>query len=253
MLKEVLFRIDPIFAFDKNDLFKKCYDPLHPTIEELYLCRSLEVHPLCDAVEKYVPDLKKNHNANLRVFSGEASKLRNKIQHFCYKSTVTEVRGILLRLSYQLLCPTFSYLDTEKKYYPLEKRLYEAFSMETVLRYYEGIYDQENREYTVGCCFACGSYALIITYGNASDYPTSCECLACKFSQKNILLEDYQVCPECNANALIYSEELSAGTCLWHKCANHKDGGVLTPMEMCDSCKEYKIEDVCNCPEIQIV
>ncbi|WP_142312313.1 hypothetical protein [Bacillus wiedmannii] len=37
LLKEVLFRINPIYAFDKNDLFKKWQDPLHPTIGELYL------------------------------------------------------------------------------------------------------------------------------------------------------------------------------------------------------------------------
>ncbi|PES24637.1 hypothetical protein CN488_04580 [Bacillus anthracis] len=251
LLKEILFRINPIYAFDKNDLFKKCIDPLHPTIEELYLCRSLEVHSLCAAVEKYAPELKKKHNANLNVFSTEASRLRNKIQHFCYKSTVSEVRDVLLRLSYQLLCPAFSYLDTGKKYDPLEKRLYEAFSMETVLEYYQVTYDKEQRDYSIGCCYACGSYALIMTYDTTSGYPTSCECLACKFSQKNILLEDYRTCPECGVNALVYSEELDGGICLWHRCANHKDGGILTPMEMCDSCNDYKIEDVCECLETE--
>ncbi|WP_191567591.1 hypothetical protein [Metabacillus idriensis] len=252
LLKEILFRIDPIYAFDKNDLFKKCIDPLHPTIEELYSCRSLEVQPLCNAVEKYAPELKKQHNANLKVFSGEGSRLRNKIQHFCYNSTVSEVRGILLRLSYQLLCPAFSYIDTGKKYDPLEKRLYEAFSMETVLEYYQVMYDQEKRDYSIGCCYACGSYALIMTYDTKSGYPTSCECIACKFSQKHIQVEDYRICPECNGNALVYSEELDGGICLWYRCANHKDGGVLTSMEMCDSCNDYKIEDVCNCLETDV-
>ncbi|WP_436864772.1 hypothetical protein [Bacillus fungorum] len=251
LLKEVLFRINPIYAFDKNDLFKKCKDPLHPTIEELYLCRSLEVQPLCAAVEKYVPALKEQHNANLKVFS-EASRLRNKIQHFCYKSTVSEVRGILLRLSYQLLCPVFSYLDTEKKYEPLEKELYEAFSMENVLNYYQTIYDQEKRDYSIGCCYACGSYSLIMTYDTKSGYPTSCECLACTFSQKDILLDQYRECPECSAYSLIYSEELDGGICLWYRCANHKDGGVLISMEMCDSCNDYKIEDACMCIETKV-
>ncbi|MED3835920.1 hypothetical protein [Peribacillus frigoritolerans] len=247
LLKEILFRIDPIYAFDKNDLFKKCIDPLHPTIEELYTCKSLEVNPLCLAVDKYAPELKKKHNANLKVFSGEASKLRNKIQHFCYQSTVSEVRGILLRLSYQLLCPAFSYLDTGKKYDPLEKQLYEAFSMENVLEYYKGLYDKEKRDYSIGCCYACGSYSLIITYDGG--YPTSCECLACKFVQENILEEDYRECPECGAPSLVYSEELDGGLCLWYKCANHKDGGIIIFMEMCDSCNDYKIEDNCLCTE----
>ncbi|GIO28282.1 hypothetical protein [Ornithinibacillus bavariensis] len=247
LLKEILFRIDPIYAFDKNDLFKKCLDPLHPTIEELYSCKSLEVHPLCNAVEKYAPELKNEYNANLNVFSKEASKLRNKIQHFCYESTVSEIRGTLLKLSYQLLCPVFSYLDTEMKYDPLEERLYEAFSVENVLRYYKEIYHQENRDYSIGCCYACGSYGLIMTYEEG--YPTSCECLACKFTQKDIQVEDYRICPDCGGNSLIYSEELDGGICLWYKCANHKDGGIVISMEMCDSCNDYKIENVCNCTE----
>ena len=251
LLKEILFRINPIYAFDKNDLFKKCTDPLKPTLEELYNCRSLEVQPLCAAVGKYVPELKKKHNANLKVYSEEASRLRNKIQHFCYESTIDEVRGILLKLSYKLLCPTFSYLDNAKKYEPLEKRLYEAFSMETVLEYHQAIYIQEKRNYEIGCCFSCGSYTLIITYDTNSGYPTTCECLACAFSQKDIINYDYRICPECDANSLLYSDELDGGICLWYKCANHRDGGVLTSMETCESCLEYKIEDVCNCVETE--
>ncbi|UOE58281.1 hypothetical protein HPB58_13035 [Priestia filamentosa] len=251
LLKEILFRINPIYAFDKNDLFKKCSNPLQPTLEELYSCKSLEISPLCQAVDKYVPEFRKTHKANLKVLSEQASKLRNKIQHFCYKSTVSEIRGILLKLSYQLLCPAFSYLDTQKEYDPLEQRLYEAFSVETVLDYYKKIYEKEKRKYEVGCCYACGSYALIITFGDNSGYPTSCECLACKFSQENILLEDYRTCPECDANALTFSEELDGGMCLWHRCANHKDGGILTSMERCANCNDYRVEDYCGCMEIE--
>lgn len=247
LLKEILFRINPIYAFDKNDLFKKCNDPLNPTIEELYSCRSLEVQSLCSAIEKYAPELKLEHKAKLNVFI-EASKLRNKIQHFCYKSTASEVRSILLRLNYQLLCPVFSYLDTGKKYEPLEKRLYEA-SNEIVMEYHAAIYDKEKRDYENGTCFACGSYALIITYDSFSGYPNSCECFACKFSLENIQVEDFRECTECYVNSLVYSEELDGGLCLSYKCANHRDGGILTLMEICDSCKDYKIEDVCQCVE----
>lgn len=247
LLKEILYRIDPIYAFDKNDLFKKCNDPMNPTIEELYLCRSLEVQPLCSAVEKYAPKLKLEYKANLNVFK-EASKLRNKIQHFCYKSTAAEVKSILLKLNYQLLCPVFSYLDTGKKYEPLEKRLYEA-SSEIVMDYHASIYNKEKRDYEKGCCFACGSYSLIMTYDSFGNFPIACECLACTFSVENITSNDYRECPECTAYSLVYSEELDGGICLWHKCANHRDGGVLTSIEMCDICNDYKIEDICYCVE----
>lgn len=255
LLKEILFRIDPIYAFDKNDLFKRCKNPLQPTMDELYNCKSLEVQPLCNAVKKYAPDFKEKYKGNVDIFEKHASKLRNKIQHFCYNSTVTEVRDILLRLSYQLLCPAFAYLNTEKKYEPLEKRLYNVFSVDEVLQYHEAIYKKEKRDYSIGCCFACGSYGLIITYDDAdlsTGYPTHCECLACTFSQKNIEVEDYRICPECSFNSLVYSEELDGGICLVYKCANHKDGGVLTPMEMCDKCNDYKIEDKCECVETEV-
>lgn len=247
LLKEILYRINPIYAFDKNDLYNRCVDPLHPKIEELYLCRSLEVKSLCVAVGKYAPDFKKNYNANLTVFSDEAYKLRNKIQHFCYKSTVPEVRRILLRLSYQLLCPAFSYLNTGMKYDPLQKRLSDAFSIQHVMEYHETMYKNENRDYTIGYCYSCGSFALIITYNTRSGYPTSCECLACAFTQKNISVDDYRLCPECDGIALVYSKELDGGICLWHKCGNHKDGGVLTSMEMCNICCDFRIENKCNC------
>lgn len=251
LLKEILYRINPIYAFDKNDLFRRCSDPLHPTLEELYLCRSLEISSLCAAVEKYAPELKETYKANLKVLSEQASRLRNKIQHFCYESTAPEIRSILLKLSYQVLCPAFSYLDTKKEYDLLETRLYEAFSMEPVLDYYKKIYDQEKRDYTLGCCYACGSYSLIITFEDNGSYPTSCECLACKFSQENILLEDYRICPECDASSLIFSEELDGGICLWYRCANHKDGGIITSMEMCSDCDDYRIEDHCECTAVE--
>lgn len=250
LLKEVLFRKNPIYAFDKNDLFKKCEDPMHPTLEELYSCRSLDIQQLCDAVAKYAPELKIQYKVNLNVFSKEASRLRNKIQHFCYETTAAEVRGILLKLSYQLLCPVFSYLESKEKYDPLEKRLYDAFSMENVLNYFQDIYKKEKRDYEIGCCYACGSYALIMTYDSTTGYPHSCECVACTFSYQNIPVEEYRLCPECGANSIVYSSELDGGICLWYKCANHKDGGIVTDMEFCSSCQDYKIEDDCQCSDV---
>lgn len=142
------------------------------------------------------------------------------------------------------------FLNASGKYDPLETRLYEAFSMENVLEYHRAIYDKEKRDYTLGICYACGSYALVINY-ETNGYPNFCECLACNFSQKDILGEEYRECPECSINALVYSENLDGGICLNYRCANNRDGGVLTPMEMCYFCGEYKIEDICNCIETE--
>ncbi|PEL57474.1 hypothetical protein CN622_22985 [Bacillus wiedmannii] len=55
------------------------------------------------------------------------------------------------------------------------------------MNYYQTMYSQEKRDYSIGCYYACGSYALIMTYDTKSGYPTSCECLACTFSQKIFL------------------------------------------------------------------
>lgn len=243
LLKEILYRKNPIYAFDKNDLFKKCNDPLNPTLEELYNCKSLEVNPLCEAIKKYVPEF----NANLKVYSGEASKLRNKIQHFCYSTTNDEVRRLLLKLSYQLLCPAFTYLNTNQLIAPLQKRLYEVFHIDEILNYHKGIMQATNEDFEIGFCYSCGSLGLFIIYDGYGSYPKSCECVACTYTKKNIQSDDFHECPECSANSLIYAEELDGGICLWYKCANNRDGGILTPMFICDICHEYRIEEVCNC------
>lgn len=242
LLKEILFRENPIYVFDKNDLFKKCKDPQKPTIEELYNCKSLEVSALCDTIKKYAP----NFRVNLSIFSAEASKLRNKIQHFCYAAKNDEVRALLLKLSYQLLCPAFSYLDTSKSYEPIQKRLYEIFSLDEILDHEKTQLNKDNKEYEIGVCFACGSYGLFIEY-NGESYPQECHCVACTYSKSNIHIDEYHECPECGGNSLIYCNELDGGICLLYKCANHRDGGILTPMEWCYECQDYRIEEKCIC------
>ena len=47
ILKELLAIKDIIYVFDKNSLFDKCVNPLEPTLEELYNCKSIEVNKLC--------------------------------------------------------------------------------------------------------------------------------------------------------------------------------------------------------------
>ena len=97
-----------------------------------------------------------------------------------------------------------------------------------------------------GVCFNCGEYSLYIMYDDSS-YPTKFFCSSCSYKRSDINAEEYLICPECGAVSLLYDEELQGGICLWHRCVNHKDGGILIEMEFCTSCNCYKIEDNCNC------
>lgn len=239
LLKEMLFRIDPIYAFDKNQLFEKCNDPLNPTMEELYNCKSLEVNPLCRAIQRYVPKF----TGNTKIYSNQAAKLRNKIQHFCFEVRRKEIREILLRLSHQLLTPAFYYLKTAKDYRPIDKRLRKIFTIGMDVEQYLNNIDSE---YESGVCYSCGTYSFYIEY-NGLSYPEHCFCTSCNYGKYNIKGEIYYECPECNIGSLLFCEELDSGVCLNYKCANQKDGGIVTPMEWCDNCREYKIEELCNC------
>ncbi|MFX3643284.1 MAG: hypothetical protein ACE3L7_32330 [Candidatus Pristimantibacillus sp.] len=249
LLKEVLFRINPIYVFDKNDLFKRCKDPLNPTINELYTCKSLEVNPLCEAIKKYAPDLSANTGANLNVFSNTAAPFRNKIQHFCFETSEKEVREILLKLSYQLLSPVYKYLDMDKEFDPIMERLYVAFQMENVINYHSEELRVQNKAFDIGSCFSCGLYGLFLLFDNSTGYTNSCHCAGCGFSLPKIPIEEYRVCPECSGYTLIYSSELQGGVCTYYRCANHKDGGILISMEFCTDCHDYKVEEECKCTE----
>lgn len=249
LLKEVLYRINPIYVFEEKSLRRNCKDPLNPTLQELYSCKSLDVKGLCAAINTHVPDLTSpKSRLNLGVYSEEASHLRNKIQHFCYNVTNDEVRSILLRLSYQVLCPLFTYLDKDKEYEPLQQRLYEIFAVDEIIDHYKTeLQSRGKTDYEIGVCYACGFYGLFIEYDSYGSYPVNCECVACSFKIENISGEDFHECPECSAPSLVYNEELDAGLCLWHRCPNQKDGGVVTSMTWCSKCREYKIEDNCKC------
>ncbi|MDA2480184.1 hypothetical protein ACS2TZ_27125 [Bacillus cereus group sp. Bce025] len=242
LLKEMLFRINPVLVFDKNHLFEKCLDPMNPTLDELYNCKSLEVNPLCNAVKKYIPEFEGNFN----IFSSQTAKLRNKIQHFCFTVDKDEIREILLKLSYQLLCPAFHYLDYGESYDPIENRLRNIFSCDENMKEQISLLKKIGSEYELGVCFACGSYSFFIEY-NGKSYPERCYCTSCNYSKEKIHNEIYYVCPECTVGSLLYCKELDGGICLNYKCANHRDGGILTPMEWCYECQDYRIEDECSC------
>ena len=242
LLKEMLFRINPIYIFDKNNLFDKCKDPMNPTIDELYQCKSLDVNQLCNTVKKYVPDFK----CNMNIYSKQAANLRNKIQHFCFAVTSEEVKELLLKLSYQLLCPAFEILDTKKEYEPIEKRLRGIFTLDENIEQQINLLEIKGSEFERGFCYSCGSYSFFIEY-NGHSFPERCYCTSCNYNKDQIQNENYYVCPECLVCSLLYCDELEDGICLNHKCSNSKDGGITTYMVWCGTCQDYNIEGICEC------
>ncbi len=101
-------------------------------------------------------------------------------------------------------------------------------------------------DYTRMNCYYCGQYSLFVFYDNKS-YPVRFYCTSCHNKNDKLYCEEFLLCPECGAPALIYDDSLAAGTCLWHKCANNKDGGITVEMEYCHICHKYKIEQKCDC------
>jgi hypothetical protein len=101
-------------------------------------------------------------------------------------------------------------------------------------------------DFARGTCHNCNNYSMFIFYDKES-YPTRFYCTSCPHERSEIEIEDFRECPECGTNSLVYDENLLDGICLWYKCPNHRDGGVLIDMEYCDECNDYKIEEVCDC------
>lgn len=144
-----------------------------------------------------------------------------------------------------MLTPAFYYLQKDKNFNPIDRRLREIFTLDMkVEQYLKTI----NSEYKMGVCYACGSYSFYIEY-NGLPYPQRCFCKSCNYGKYNIQDEIYYECPECNYGSLLFCEELDGGICLNYKCANQKDGGIMTSMEWCNTCYDYKIEEKCNCEE----
>jgi DNA-directed RNA polymerase subunit RPC12/RpoP len=104
----------------------------------------------------------------------------------------------------------------------------------------------KNEDYRRMTCHHCGNFSLFVFYDNLS-FPTRYYCSSCNNKKQDINIEEYETCPECGAPSLIYDEDLEAGVCLWYKCPNNKDGGILVEMEFCPVCHEYKIEQHCKC------
>ena len=101
-------------------------------------------------------------------------------------------------------------------------------------------------DFSRGTCTKCKNHSLFIFYGPYG-YPENIYCSCCDFEVKNIGIDDFRVCPECNTNSLIFLEEYSEGICTWYKCSNHKGGGIPVEMHPCENCNDYVIEGSCSC------
>lgn len=247
LLKELLCQINPILMFDKNSLFKKCSNPMNPKIDELFNCKSIEVNELrVELIKHYPQDFS---TTSLKVVE-KLAQVRNKVQHFCLSVDKDEVRSLLLQLHQHVLAPALriiskSILKSKHNDY-LNERLEEIFSFMDVAEKEAGFLRLSDREFTRGSCFACGIFSFFIFYDGDS-YPQEFYCTSCDLKVQNIKIEEYRQCPECGAYSLVFIPELDGGVCLWYKCANHKDGGIITKMEYCEHCQDYKVESECKC------
>lgn len=247
LLKELLLQIDPIYIFDKNSLFEKCEDPMNPTIDEVYICKSIDINRLCKEVIRFYPQY---FNKNSLKIMDQMAKERNKIQHFCLEIESKEVQNLILKLYKKILSPALKILSIKVRNdeinYKFNEDLNKIFCFFEVADKEEDFLKLSNEDFTRGSCYDCGNYSLFMFYGD-SGYPEKIYCTSCDFERDNIQLDKYRICPECGGNSLIYDDILDGGLCLWHKCANHRDGGVLVDMGYCNECNDYKIEGKCGC------
>ena len=243
ILKEILIIIDPIIIFDKNSLFRYCELPLNPTVDELYNCKSIDIGGIGRELKKHYPNI--FSNSNLKVLD-KLAKERNKIQHFAIEILPSELLQKLLQLYFLLIKPAFKIIqksrpsnldDDEITYDSIDERV-STFEKEFLkIKIGEGFHQ--------GMCPKCHEYDFFIIFDGES-YPFSCYCTTCDYQLKDISPEDYHLCPECDSLSLVYDTNEEAGLCLWHKCYYCKEGGFI-PMESCDTCTGYIIEE--SCPE----
>jgi hypothetical protein len=245
LLKEILVQISPIIIFDKNSLYKKCIDPTNPKIEELYNCKSIDIFEICGELKKYYPT--SFDSVALRLIENIA-KERNKIQHFAIEIAPATIKENLILLYGKVIKPSFNILND---YLPsdvnlLGEKIEELYCLHTNADGEEAMLKISGEDFTRGCCHNCNNYSMFIFYDKDS-YPNRFYCTSCPYERKDIHIGDFRECPECGVNSLIYDDNLMGGVCLWYKCANHGDGGIMIDMEFCKTCKDYAIEGVCEC------
>lgn len=248
LLKELLFQKNPIYIFDKNVLFEKCSDFNNPALEELYNCKSLDINQISNSIKKLHPDL---FDRSAFQIIRDSAKIRNMIQHFAIEIKKEEIIKTIVKLYGKVITPALQHIGKThidgclKNVF--ESRIDDILHFNKIAEQQAEILKISDFDFEKGNCFACGNYSLFFIYSNGPEFAESFYCTSCGYSKKSLCDLEKFTCPECNAISLIYCEELKDGVCLWYNCGNNKDGGILTPMEWCHKCKNYKIESVCEC------
>lgn len=245
LLKEVLVQINPILVFDKNSLFRKCIDPLNPTIDELYNCKSIDINEICFELTKHY-----SHSFDkiaIKTIEGMA-KERNKIQHFALEISPDFLKNNLIQLYGKVIKPAFEIINyaDKKNENKLGERIEDLYCLMSNADREESILKLSKEDFTRGSCFNCDNYSMFIFFDKQS-YPTRFYCTSCPHERRDINIDEFRICPECGNYSLIFDNSIYAGLCLNSKCANHRDGGISIEMEYCEICEDYKIEGKCNC------
>ncbi len=245
LLKEILVQVNPIIIFDKNTLFRKCNDPLNPTIDELYNCKSIDINDLCDELIRYYPG--SFDKIAIKTIE-KMAKERNKVQHFALEISAEFLKVNLIQLYGKVIKPSFEIIgySRKKSINKLGEHIEDLYCLAANADREESILKITKEDFTRGSCFNCDNYSMFIFFDKGS-YPTRFYCTSCPHSRKDINIDEYKMCPECGNYSLIFDDSIYAGLCLNYRCGNHKDGGISVEMEYCDICEDYKIEGRCNC------
>lgn len=237
VLKATLARINTTLIFENWSLKKVCKDPLQPTEQELYRCKSVAICELCKRVKEYYPALFNEEDLQLMSFIATE---RNKIQHFAIEINPDHLAVLLRELYLNIFKPAFRVIL-------IDEDGIDSFNSkikQQIISFEEQFLNITiEHEYTLALCPNCESWSHFIIYAGDS-FPVETYCMCCDFLLFDLNICDYKICPECDAASVIYVPEHQAGVCLWHKCYYSKEGGFL-PMEPC-KCGGYKIEECCE-------
>lgn len=241
ILKELLRKIDVILIFDKNSLFKICESPLNPTDDELYRVKSIDINSLCSEIVKHYPS---EFKGKINIVSGLA-KERNKIQHFAIDIAPELLSKLLTSLYMDVFKPAFKIILSDLDYVnqynsPLEKNIFNA-----EMKFLDIQGDSDNY---LAMCPKCENHSHFILY-KGTGFPVETYCICCDYKNADLDISDYLMCPECDAPALIYDKNNSAGVCLYEKCYYAKEGGFVE-MEPCSRCNNFVIEG--SCPDCDV-
>ena len=244
LLKQLLYFKSPIYVFCKNSLYKKCNDPLNPTLDELFECKSLEIGELCREVKKYYNEFK-----SLKIVE-DLAKERNKIQHFAIKFDEKKLVEDILKLNHKVITPSLRIIAEEIDALDIDKdelnmKIEKIFNLWDIAEKEEKDLNLDSKIFFRSGCPDCGNYSLFIFFEDGSN-PTSYYCTSCNHSEEKIDTSELHICPECGWQSLIYSKNLGGGVCLCDTCSFCKES-VLVDMIYCDMCNTYEIEGECKC------